>query len=364
MSPSSTTRRFFAILPPGLEEALELELRSLIEAPEEAKIRRELGGVSYSVPLEQGINILHMLRTPSKVLLRLGTKKIRRMVDIETLLERAELSTLIPAGARFSIEIHTHSSKLHRSDVLKSKCTRVLKALLAGPHREEPEQKFQLRLINDLGTLSLQLNGPPLYQRGWRALQGKASLRENLAASLLLLSGWDPREPLLDPFCGSGTIPIEAARMAKNFPPRLSRSDSWQYLLPLRHFTPSTPLSSERTPLVFGRDQQQEAIDKSIHNAQLAEIDADFEKKSITALAPPCPTGIIITNPPYGLRLGKNVDSVYKKLGERYRDSFQEWKLFFITPHQRLAKLVDPNVESIARFPQGGLWVDFYKLSE
>ena len=102
------SHRFFAVIPPGLETALERELINIIKSPESSKIKKETGGVSFSTSLEEGVSLLELLRTPSKLLLRLGTKKLRRMKDIEQLFNNARLNDLLPKETSFSIEVHTH----------------------------------------------------------------------------------------------------------------------------------------------------------------------------------------------------------------------------------------------------------------
>ena len=123
------------------------------------------------------------------------------------------LLQLLPNGCPFELHVSTQRSLL-RSDILKSKAKRMLKALLKGPIEHGPAQQIFIRVYGDEADLSIDPIGSLRHKRGWRTEQGKAPLRENWAASLLLMAGWSPQEALIDPFCGSGTIPIEAALMA------------------------------------------------------------------------------------------------------------------------------------------------------
>ena len=370
--------RFFLAIAPGLEDVLLSEVLSFLPQTDSTKIHKEQGGLSFRCSLISGIELLQKLRTPTKMLMRISTKKTTSISDISTLMNNAGLQDLLHPQTPCHVTVHVYKSKLFRRDIVEQKANRVLTGILGtGSTQHSCVQKLQIRIDHDLATLSIQVHSGHLYQRGWRIHQQKASLRENLASVLLRIIDWQPSETLLDPFCGAGTIPIEAARIYSQFSTRMEQEENWHFWKPFDH-QPKTDSNStkisgtkisgtkiSKCDHIFASDKDAASIDSCKKNSIVAQVEFPTICRDINDLIPPTTQGgVIACNPPYGLRLGQNVDSVYRCLGNRWREHFvsNNWRLVFLCPNMRLAKLVDANVISHHTFSQGGLQVHICTL--
>ncbi|MBK5188309.1 MAG: hypothetical protein JJD97_08675, partial [Gemmatimonadaceae bacterium] len=197
--------------------------------------------------------------------------------------------------------------------------------------------------------VSIDTSGALLHRRGYRLATAKAPLRETLGAALLLASGWDPRTPLLDPFCGAGTIPIEAALIARRIPPGIARSFAFMQWPGFHEPTWKKVLDEARAQMlgaapapILGSDRDAGAIAASRENAERAGVAADivFEEKVISRIAPPDGgiPGAIVTNPPYGVRVGDRdaLRNLYAQLGTIARERFAGWTLTALSADPRL----------------------------
>ena len=346
---------WFATTSPGLEPVVQREL-----ALAETQCQLELGGVRFQSSLSQGLSLCTSLRTPSRLLLELSRGQIKGIGDVGTLLNQPDWSFL-PKGIPFQLHISVQGSVL-RKDIIQEKAKRVLKAILKGAPLVQDPQHIFLRLKKDKATLSIDAGGELLHRRGWRQEQGKASLRENWAASLLIMSGWEPEEPLLDPFCGSGTIPIEAALIAANRSPFTRNTfafQAWNGSVPLNPPSPSTPNTS-----IMGSDHHEASLVMAKNNAQRAGVTIEWTECDVSKITSPHSSGLVICNPPYGKRLGNNVLNTYKQAGKRLRNQFQGWRMLFLSPHQSLAKTLDQRAELLTTFINGGHRVGAWVLEE
>jgi putative N6-adenine-specific DNA methylase len=206
--------------------------------------------------------------------------------------------------------------------------------------------------------------------RGCREIVSKAPLRENLAASLLLASDWTPELPLIDPFCGSGTIPIEAALIAKNHPPGLYRDfafenwpefnqSTWQNMR--REYTQNP---TNITTRIQGSDRNIGSIEIARKNAEKAGVNhfIDWKNQSISDVKPFDQPGWIITNPPYGLRISSNKDirNLYAQFGNVLRQKFQGWNVLFLCNNINLANQTKLKPKSLLSFSNGGINVQAF----
>ena len=364
--------RFFLAIAPNLEEIVAAEVQSHLLDTDTAKLHLENGGISFRVSMEEGISLLQKLRTPNKMLMRLSTKKTTSISDIATLLNKAQLDELVLPNTPCTVVVHSNKSKLYRRDIVEQKALRVLNGIMGKPNKDARLlQKLQIRIDRDLATLSIQVHKGHLYQRGWRTQQGKASLRENLASVLLQTANWNPNQTLLDPFCGSGTIAIEAARFKMGLPTRIFQSENWHQWKPFvhqEHISTNPSRYVTQCDGIFASDKHQPAVDASVENSRIGGVSFSIEKRDVGEIEPPTKEGLIICNPPYGLRLGQNVDAVYRCMGQRWRERFcdadMNWKMVFLCPNFRLARLVDKRVRSVYQFSQGGLNVHICMLEK
>jgi putative N6-adenine-specific DNA methylase len=197
------------------------------------------------------------------------------------------------------------------------------------------------RLVNDQVTISLDSSGSPLHRRGYRLAGGKAPLRETLASGLLLASGWDGASPLIDPFCGSGTIPIEAALQAYHLPPGLNRlfafmnwpsfeAREWQSLLN----TPAPGLKGF-TPSLSGSDRDQGVIKIARENAERAGVGRfiEFSCRAVSSIDVPAGPGWVVTNPPFGVRVSRQKDlrNLYAQFGKVLRAKCPGWQVALLS---------------------------------
>jgi putative N6-adenine-specific DNA methylase len=214
-----------------------------------------------------------------------------------------------------------------------------------------PDVPIQGHLTDRDFTLYLDTTGEPLFKRGQRLATGEAPLRENLAAGILRLAGWSPDTPLLDPMCGSGTILLEAACIALDIAPGLGRHFAFEKL---KNFDPrrwrelwqrSAARQKAKVPLpIYGSDLSGDALKAARANfkaAGLANV-VSLKRANVLEIAAPAKEGIIVTNPPYGVRLGEQqqLAAFYPKLGDVLKKKFCGWRVYLFSADMRLPKLI------------------------
>jgi len=230
---------------------------------------------------------------------------------------------------------------------------------------------LKVRIDDNRVTLSVDTSGDSLHKRGHKEAIGKAPMRETLAALFLRQAGYDGTGPVLDPMCGSGTFLIEAAEMAHNLQPGRSRSFAFEHLTgfdPDAYATLRRPAQPPEGPAqFFGSDRDPGAVRMSKDNAARAGLEAlcDFQNHNLTeARAPNGPPGLVITNPPYGARIGnKNMlHGLYASLGDTLRKNFPGWRVAIITSEPALAKSTGLAFTSkSAPVPHGGLKIRLFQ---
>jgi putative N6-adenine-specific DNA methylase len=245
--------------------------------------------------------------------------------------------------------------------------------------RPRVEQVLQVRIVDDQATLSLDAGGELLHRRGWRTEAGRAPMRENLAACLLALAEWDGTDALYDPCCGSGTILIEGALLAAGRPPFAGRNfacDEWPPAAPprgaKRPAQPGPPAGRARLPgraaapvappaapanrvVIAGSDHHGPTVQVALQNARRAGVRIDVRPLELDDIQPPAVVGTVVSNLPWGERLGERVGGVYTAFGRVLRERFQSWRVVFVTSDNRLARRVDERVECLVRFKNGGI---------
>lgn len=361
----SVLLKLFATCPKGLEYLLRDELAALgaVDA------REALAGVHFSGSLETAYRACLWSRLASRVLLPLAEFDAP---DGEALYEGAaaiDFAAHLAAEGTFAIDAvgatrgisHSHYAVQRVKDALVDQFRQRL-GTRPAVDTERPDVRFNLLLRRERGTLSLDLSGAPLHQRGWRQGHGRASLKENLAAALLLRAQWPAVHAaggaLVDPLCGSGTLLIEAAWMAADVAPGWKRdyygvlcwaghhAALWQRLREEVAARAQDGLSRLQTRF-FGFDQDAQVLEEARHNAQHAGV-AGFVhlgRQSLAHLRKPheCTLpGLVITNPPYGLRLGDRdtLQPLYRLLGEKLDSEFAGWRASVITSEADLGRAI------------------------
>ena len=214
--------------------------------------------------------------------------------------------------------------------------------------RSAPDVRVHAFLEKEKGIFYLDTSGEPLFKRGWRSEAGEAPLRENLAAGIVMLSGWRPEEPLLDPMCGGATILVEAAAMARGRAPGARRTFGFEKLKVFDsktwEKTKQLPSGEPRSPSLFGSDNDPKALSMARRNLAAAGVErwVKLEETDILARAAPAPAGVMIANPPYGERMGSEAElaAFYPKLGDALKRNFAGWRCYFFTADLRLPKLI------------------------
>jgi putative N6-adenine-specific DNA methylase len=348
---------FFAVCAPGLESFTARELVALglrIAAPppasgESSQIMDEgegAGGVEFRGSLADLYRANLHLRTASRVWLQLGSFFADTFSDLGRRAKRLAWEDYLKPGLPVSLRVSCQRSKLFHSGgvaerILGSIGARLGRIPPAGKLQEDPEGDspplIMVRLVENRCTASLDSSGALLHRRGYRLATAKAPLRETLAAGMLLASGWDLKSPLLDPFCGAGTIPIEAALMARRIAPGLRRrfafmdwpnfdEGAWE-----DQRAEAREVQVKSGPLVIASDRDAGAIQAARENAERAGVadGIDFSCRALSSVDPPQGSGWVVTNAPYGVRLGVSEDlfKLYTRFGRVLRMKCPGWQV-------------------------------------
>lgn len=363
---------FFAVTAPGLEPFTALELSRLFPDLEPATVP---GGVLFNGDLTALYRANLHLRTASRILARLGNFfYATTFPELQQRLARLPWERFLTPRQPVSIHVTCHKSKLYHSDAVARSVSAALEERLgapspllkAGQDSPQPPQLVLVRLAEDKCTVSVDSSGTLLHKRGYRQAVAKAPLRETLAAALLMASGWDLRSPLLDPFCGSGTIPIEAALMALGIPPGINRhfafmdwpgydGNLWQTI----HAASST--FHGQSPVILASDRDAGAIKMAQANAERAEVadSIEFKCQAVSSITPPPERGWVVTNPPYGLRLsqGKDLRNLYAQFGNVLRQKCPGWNLSVLCSDPALLGQMQFKLDTSLALVNGGIRV-------
>jgi putative N6-adenine-specific DNA methylase len=354
----------FAVTAPGLEPITTQELAALkLLPPGVPAPPREAGGVAFEGNRRALYRANLHLRTATRVLVRLGEFYATAFSELRKKAGRLPWERYWLPGKPVSIRVTCHKSKLYHSDAVAERIAGAIEDRLGQPiSRHKPAADTEaaadtegaaptaplviVRLVHDQCTVSLDTSGAPLFQRGYRLATAKAPLRETLAAGMVLASGWDCHSPLLDPFCGSGTVPIEAALLAQNIAPGRARryafmdwpdfdATVWARLL--------ADAESQRLapgPRLLASDRDAGAIAAAQANAERAGVagDIEFTRCAVSSIAPPPGPGWIVTNPPYGVRVSENQDlrNLYAQFGHVLRAQCPGWQVAVLSSEDKL----------------------------
>lgn len=349
----------FVIAPPGLEAVCATELRTLGAGD----VRPAEGGVACRGGLPELVRIHVGARIASRVLLRLWEGPLdafrRRVAEVD-------FGAVLAPGVPFAVEVTGGGSRpfeLSRP-VEEALRRRVPGARPAGGG--EPAQTFAVRLAAGTVTLSADATGEHLHLRGYRQETGMAPLRENLAAGILALAGWTGDTVLQDPMCGSGTFLIEGALVALRRAPGLERTfacERWPSLPPetlaaVRAELRSGERAAPPAPIV-GSDRNAGALGVARRNAQRAGVLAHLRlaRADATRVEPVDGPGLLVTNPPYGKRVGEERELVdlYRTFGRQLRDRFAGWTAAVLVPDPRLEAALDLPGATAFALRNGGL---------
>lgn len=335
------THRLFIVVAPGLEDCLHKELTGLgLSVPPpfqndlSASASWEAGGVEFTATLNDLYRLNLHLRTASRILLRLGSFKTLSFAELHQKAARLSWKLHLQTGQPIAIRVTCHKSRLYHSDGVAERIAAAISEHMRTPialvrfdeDSPTPPALIMVRLNHDICTISIDSSGAPLHHRGYRQETAKAPLRETLAAGILIASGWKGTSPLIDPFCGSGTIPIEAALLARRIAPGKNRRFAfmqWNTFDPrlwqeLTNEAAAHELPSATCP-ILASDRDAGGIRIAQSNASRAGVSQDivFEHRALSAIEPPPQAGWIISNPPYGKRIRSSHDlrDLYSQIG-------------------------------------------------
>jgi len=305
--------------------------------------------------------------------LRLGEFFAITFAELRKKASKLDWEKYILPGQKVVVQAICHKSRLYHSDAVAERILGAIndhfsssgKPILQATNASEG-QLILVRLVNDQCTISVDSSGELLHKRGYRQAVAKAPLRENLAASMLFASGWDKVSPIIDPFCGSGTIPIEAALFAREIAPGINRSFQFMKWPVFDNTQWQSQLQEAKkqilsvTPSLFGYDRDKGAIEMAKANAARAgqKDNIQFTCQAVSYLEPVSTPGWIITNPPYGVRISENKDlrDLYARFGSILREKFSGWSLCLLSSEDRLiANLGLRNPEKTIQLLNGGI---------
>ena len=352
----------YAITAPGIEAITASELQALgatIDATEP-------GGVTFKADASLLYRANLELRTASRVLKRVAQFDARTWFELERHAKKIPWSALLGAGMVPEFEVTSRKSKLYHNRGIAQRLERIVGAGGAAAE-DDPSRvaRFQVRAVRDHFTISADASGELLHRRGYRLETAKAPLRETLAAAMLLGCKWSDATALLDPFCGSGTLPIEAALLARRIPPGLHRTFAFQswpdfdatLWAAIRADAESRILPD--APLIIGSDRDAGAIEAARANAARAgvETSTEFRNVPLSAMDPMPGPGLLLTNPPYGARIGeeKALRNLYAQLGNVARTLLPGWRVALLGANPRLEGQVGMPLYEVWRTNNGGI---------
>jgi putative N6-adenine-specific DNA methylase len=352
--------KLFAVCAPGLEPFLTQELEQLgLRAGRPVPLSgqgEESGGVEFQGDLRDMYRANLWLRTASRVLVWLGAFDAAGFPQLVRKASRLPWERHLAPGQPVALRVTCHKSRLYHSGAVAE---RVARAIGERMGQLSPVEKFSedndtnlpqlilVRLAHDHCTISVDSSGALLHRRGYRLATAKAPLRETLAAGMLMASGWDMTSPLLDPFCGSGTIPIEAALMARKIPPGRARRFAFMDWPNFDAATwPPAPLPSQTGEglgvgaKILASDRDAGAIESAQANAERAGVAdcIEFSCRAVSAIEPPTGAGWVVTNPPYGVRVsaGRDLRNLYAQFGNVMRDKCSGWHIAMLCDNVQL----------------------------
>jgi putative N6-adenine-specific DNA methylase len=346
--------RFFASCPRGLELVLADELRAL----KAEKVHAVGGGVQFAGDFSLCYRVNLESRIASRVLWQLTSGKYQSESDLYRASYALDWTDWFDTRQTIRVDVAATKSPLSSLNFVTLKikdaiCDKMRRLSGKRPNVDTraPDVPIQAHLTDRDFTLYLDTSGEPLFKRGRRIATGEAPLRENLAAGILRLAGWEPGVPLLDPMCGSATILIEAAQMALEIAPGSGRRFAFEKF---RNFERaiwremlqrSTARQKSKTRLpIYGSDRSADVLKAARANLSvtgLAEV-VSIQKADLLNLSAPAKEGIIVTNPPYGVRLGEQQElaEFYPKLGDVLKKQFSGWRAYLLSADMRLPKLI------------------------
>ena len=377
------TRQAFAVTAPGLAPLCAAELRALGIAATAV----EPAGVAFDAPGDEVARANLWLRTATRVLVRLAEFKALTFADLERQARRVPWETVLAPDRPVRLRVTCRKSRLYHSDAVAQRVAEAILRRVGGdvgvgratganddhadddeaPGADDGTQLIVVRFLHDRCTVSADSSGALLHRRGYRQAIGKAPLRETLAAAMLLAAGYDGTGPLLDPLCGSGTIAIEAALLARRIAPGRQRAFAfqrwpshdaagWRALLAAA----DAGVLPAAAQVIVASDRDAGAVRAATANARRAGVEGDVAviQCPLSVVEPPAGTpGWLVTNPPYGKRMGElePLRDLWARLGQLLALRAPGWRVAVLAPDPRLAGQLRLPLAPVLETSNGGL---------
>lgn len=373
-------QRYFIACAKGIEQLLFDELQSLGIT----QVKQTMAGCTVEADLEQAYKIALWSRLASRVLLELGRAEVDTADDIQQVISQFDWQQVMDSSASLIIDFNGHSEQIRHTQfgaqVIKDGIVDFFRGKgqsRPSVDKQNPDIRIAARLHKDQLVWSLDFSGSGLHRRGYRQQQGEAPLRENLAAAILYRAGiedWlaQPEFNFYDPFCGSGTLVIEAAMMALDHAPGLARGQ-WGFFYWKGHKPAIWHALLEQAEQRFKQAQQQfkgviRGSDKDPRLVSMAHANSkrvlldrfiEFEQADATEAEPSTSSGLLVTNPPFGERLGEEVETLllYRRFGRQLKTHFEGWQAAVLAGDESLLKRLKLRSHKKYRFFNGALEV-------
>lgn len=350
----STKHRFFAPCPRGLEGVLEGELQSL-GVPATTKTE---GGVGFHASWSTMYWVNLKSHIASRVLWEVGQSAYKTERDVYHAAYALAWPEWFTPAQTIKVKVSARRCPLPSLDFLTLRikdavCDKFAKAKQGRPSvdTERPDIKLDAFLDQNTVTFYVDTSGEPLFKRGHRIGSVEAPLRENLAAGILRLAGWTANDVLLDPMCGGGTIPLEAALMARQIAPGISRNFAFERLLvhdaarwEQQRDAARAKQMAAAPAAIYASDRDPAMVKIAQRTFQDAGVTGEIQLKQgdVLELDAPSAQGVMVINPPYGVRLSRpdELESFYPKLGDWLKQRFAGWRAYVLTGDARLSKLI------------------------
>ena len=358
----------------------------------EAVLKKEILDLGYEISLVEDGRVTFIgddeaicranvfLRTAERVLLKAGSFKAETFEELFQGTRNIPWEDFIPEDGKFWVaKASSIKSKLFSpsdiQSIMKKAMVERMKKAYGIEWFPESGASFPLRVFlhKDTVTVALDTTGESLHKRGYRTLTSKAPITETLAAALIMLTPWKSDRILVDPFCGSGTFPIEAAMIAANMAPGMNRSflsESWTNLIPKKCWYDAIDEATEMVDDtvkvdIQGYDIDGEVIKAARENAERAGVDhmIHFQERPVAQLSHPKKYGFIITNPPYGERIEekKNLPALYKTIGERFK-ALDSWSMYLITAYEDAERYIGRKADKNRKIYNGMMKTYYYQF--
>lgn len=360
----------------GLEAVLKREIYDL--GYEITRV--EDGRVTFTGDAEAICRANLFLRTAERVLIQVGRFTATTFDELFEETKALPWEEYLPKDARFWVKkASSIKSKLFSPSDIQSIVKKAVVERMKGHFgiewfsEEGADYPLRVFLMKDEVTVTLDTTGDSLHKRGYRTMAGAAPLSETLAASLIMLTPWHADRILVDPFCGSGTFPIEAAMMAANIAPGMNReflSQQWEGLAPKKVWYEAIEEAQDLVDpdvetSIQGYDIDEDVIGVARENARRAGVDKliHFQRRPVAELNHPKKYGFLITNPPYGERLEdkKDLPALYQQIGEAYA-RLDAWSMYLITSYEDAERYIGKQADKNRKLYNGMIRTYFYQF--